>query len=139
MQALSRENKGHKYIMTVIDIFTKRAWTIPIKTKSGKEMLSAFQQLFKDAHPMKPARLQTDAGKEFLNTDVQGFFKREVVHHFVSNSDQKAALVERFNRTLKSRIWTYITAHQTLHYLDILPKVLEGYNNTYHHSIGRTR
>ena len=138
MQALSRENKGHKYIMTVIDIFSKRAWAIAIKTKSGKEMLSAFQQLFKDADPRKPARLQTDAGKEFLHKEVQGFLKREGVHHFVSNSDQKAAVVERFNRTLKSRIWTYFTAHQTRHYLDILPKVLEAYNNTYHRSIGRS-
>ena len=67
MQALSRENKGHKFIMTVIAIFKKRAWAIPIMNKSGKEMLAAFQQLFKDAHPTKPNRLKTDAGKEFLN------------------------------------------------------------------------
>ena len=137
MQALSSENKGTNYIMTVIDIFSKRAWAIPIKNKSGKEMLTAFQQLFKEAHPRKPARLQTDAGKEFLNKEVQGFLKREGVHHFTSNSDQKAAVVERFNRTLKSRIWTYFTAHQTRQYLDILPKILEAYNNTYHRSIGR--
>ena len=71
MQALSRDNKGHKFIMTVIDIFSKRAWAIPIKNKSGKELLAAFQHLFKEAHPRKPTRLQTDAGKEFLNKDVQ--------------------------------------------------------------------
>ena len=122
--------------MTVIDIFSKGAWAIPIKNKSGKEMLTGFQQLFKEAHPRKPARLQTDAGKEFLNKEVQGFLKREGVHHCTSNSDQKAAVVERFNRTLKSRIWTYFTAHQTRRYLDILPKILEAYNNTYHRSIG---
>ena len=69
MQALSRDNKRHKFIMTVIDILCKRAWAIPIKNKTGKEMLTAFQQLFKDAHPTKPARLQTDSGKEFLNKD----------------------------------------------------------------------
>ena len=63
MQALRTENKRHKYIMTVIDIFSKRAWAISINNKSGKEKLTAFQQLFKDAHPRKPARLQTDAGK----------------------------------------------------------------------------
>ena len=91
-------------MMTVIDIFSKRAWEIPIKNNSGKEMLTAFQQLFKDAHPRKPARLQTDAGKEFLNKDVQGFLKREGVQHFGSNSDQKAPVVERFNWTLESRI-----------------------------------
>ena len=137
MQALSRDNKGHKSIMTVIDIFSKRAWAIAIKNKSAKEMLTAFQRIFKEAHPRKPARFQTDAGKEFLNKDVQGFLKLEGVHHFVSNSDQKAAVVERFNRTLKSRIWTYFSAHQTRHYLDILPKIVDSYNNTYHRTIGR--
>ena len=62
MLSLSRDNKGPKFIMTVIDIFSKRAWAIPIKNKSEKEMLTAFQQLFKDAHPRKPARLQTEEG-----------------------------------------------------------------------------
>ena len=55
----------------------------------------------------------------------------------MSNSDQKAAVVERFNGTLKSRIWTYFTAHQSRHYLDILPKIVDYYNNTYHRTIGR--
>ena len=59
------------------------------------------------------------------------------MHHFVSNSDQKAAVVECFNRTLKSRIWTYFTAHQTRHYLDILAMIVVSYNNTYHRTIGR--
>ena len=134
MEALSRDNKGHKFIRTVIDIFSKRAWAIPIMNNSGKEMLAALQQLCKEAHPRKPNRLQTDAGKLFLNMDVQRSRKREGVRHFVSNSDQKAALVERINRTLKSRIWT---GHQTRHYLDILRKILDSYNNTYHRTIGR--
>ena len=81
--------------------------------------------------------MQTEAGKEFLNKDVQGFLKREGVQHFVSNSDQKAGMVERLNRTLKSRIWTYFTAQQTRHYLDILTKIVDAYNNTYHRMIGR--
>ena len=122
--------------MTVIDIICKRALEIPIKNKSGKEMLTAFPQLFKDAQPSKPERLETDAGKEFLNNDVKGFPKREGVHHFVSISDQKAALVESFNRTHNSRIWTYFNAHQTRHYLDILPKIVDAYNNPYHRTIG---
>ena len=100
-------------------------------------MVTAFQQLLKDAHHRKPARLQTDEGKEFLNKEVPGFQNLEGVHHFTANTDQKAAVVERFNRTLKSRSWTYFTEHQTRHYRDIVPKILEAYNNTYHRSIGR--
>ena len=57
--------------MTEIEIFSKRAWAIPIKNKSGKEILISFQQLFNETHPRKPPRLQTDAGKEFLNKEVQ--------------------------------------------------------------------
>ena len=137
MQALSRKNGGHRYILTVIDVFSKKAWAIPVKSKSAKDILEAFKQLFREAAPRKPARLQTDAGKEFLNKDVLGLMKKEGIHHFVSRSDKKAAVVERFNRTIKSRIWTYFTAHQTRRYIDILPKLLESYNNSYHRSIGR--
>ena len=136
MQGLKKENDGYNYLLTVIDIFSKKAWVIPIKNKSAKELFSAFKQLFAESHPRKPTRLQTDAGKEFLNKEVQGFLKGEGVHHFVSNSDKKAAVVERFNRTIKTRIWTYFTAHQTHRYLEILPKLVDSYNNSYHRSIG---
>ena len=121
----------------MINIFSKRAWAIPMKNKSGKEMLTAFQHLFKDAHPRKPARLQTDAGKEFLNKAVPGFLKREGLHHFVSNRDQNTAVGERFNGTLMTRIWSYFTAHRTRHYLDILPKIVDSNNNIYQRPICR--
>ena len=136
MEALIHDNNGHKFIRTVIHIFNKRAWAIPIKNNSWKEMRSSFKQLFKDAHTRKPARVQTDAGNEFLNRTVQGLLMREGVDQFVSNSDQKVAVVERFNRTLNSRIWTYFTANQTCHYLAILPKIIDSYK-TYHRKIGR--
>jgi len=137
MQGLKGQNDNYNYIMTVIDVFSKKAWAIPVKSKSSKDMLTAFKELFQESRPRKPDRLQTDAGKEFLNKEVQNFLKAEGVKHFYSNSDKKAAVVERFNRTLKTRIWTYFTAHQTHRYLDILPKLVESYNNSYHRSIGR--
>ena len=62
---------------------------------------------------------------------------REEVHHFLWNSDQKAALVERLKRILRSRIWTYFTAHQNRHNLDNLTKIVHVQNKTYHHSTGR--
>ena len=137
MQDLRKENDGYNYILTVIDVFSKFAWAIPVKAKSAKEMVIGFEQLLHAANPRKPVRLQTDAGKEFLNKEVQALLKREGIHHFVSYSDKKAAVVERFNRTIKTRIWTYFTAHQTHRYLDILPKLVDSYNRTYHRSIGR--
>ena len=83
MQSLSRTNSGYKYILTVIDIFSKYAWAIPVKTKSTKDLLPAFQTLLKSAAPRKPKRLQTDAGLEFMNKDVQNFFKENKILIFI--------------------------------------------------------
>ena len=100
-------------------------------------MLTAIQKLFKDVHPRLPNRGQTETGKEFLKEDMLAFLKPEWVQHLVSNRDKKAPLVERFNRTVKLRHWTYFTAQQTRHYGDILQNILDSSNNTYHREIGR--
>ena len=136
MQALSGENKGTKYILTGIDVFSKFAWAIPVKNKGGPEMKNAFEHLFKISFPRKPEKLQTDAGKEFLNKDVQKLLKSKGVHHFVSHSEKKAAVVERFNRTLKTKIWTYFTAKQTNLYIDKLEDFVKSYNHSVHRMIG---
>ena len=78
MQSLASSNSGYKYILTVIDIFSKFAWAIPTKSKSSKDIVPAFETLFKKSAPRKPERLQTDAGKEFLNKDVQALFKKSI-------------------------------------------------------------
>ncbi|KAF0146949.1 MAG: putative uncharacterized transposon-derived protein F54H12.3-like [Ignavibacteria bacterium] len=135
MQAIAKLNKGYNYILTVIDIFSKYAWAVPVKNKGSKEMLEAFKTLFKKSSPRIPQKLQTDAGKEFLNKDVQTYLKSKGIHHFVSSSDKKAAVVERFNRTLKTRIWRFFTAHQTNKYIDSLEKFMKSYNNSFHRSI----
>ena len=138
MQTLSRSNKGKKYLLTCIDVFSKYAWVIPLPSKSSAAMIAAFDQLFEvEAGGRKPKKLHTDKGKEFLNSEVQRLLANKYkIKHFSSFSDQKAAICERFNRTLKSRMWRYFSAHQTNHYLDVLPRLLISYNNTHHRSIG---
>ncbi len=136
MQAISTENGGVRFMLTVIDVFSKFAWVIPVKDKSAPAMVSGFEKLFKDASPRKPERLQTDKGKEFLCKPVQNLLAKEHVKHFTSNSDQKAAVVERFNRTIKTRIWTYFTAKRTRKYVDVLQNFVDAYNHSQHRSIG---
>ena len=136
MQGLSRLNKGVRYLLTVIDVLSKYAWVIPVKDKSAKEMLEAFRKLLFQAAPRKPSRLQTDRGKEFLNKPVKDYLYQNGIELFQTFSDKKAALVERFNRTLKTRIWTYFSAHNTKRYIDILPQIVKAYNNSFHRSIG---
>lgn len=136
MQRLANENDGYRYILTCIDLLSRFAWAIPVRSKSAKDMLTAMKVLFKQARPRKPERLQTDKGNEFFNNSVSSFLRERQVHHFASNSDQKAAVVERFNRTLKSRIWTYFTANKTTRYVNVLPDIVYSYNHTLHRSIG---
>ena len=84
-----------------------------------------------------PKTLQTDQGLEFLNKSVQAILKKHDIHHFSThNAETKASIMERFNRTLKTRMWRYFTKHQTWRYIDVLQDLVQSYNNTHHRSIG---
>ena len=134
---IARANSGMRYLLTCIDVFSKYAWVVPLKVKSAESMKKAFEELFEQATGRVPRRLQTDKGKEFLNGVVQRLLRDEYkVHHYYSWSDQKAAIVERFNRTLKEHMWRYFTQEQTNRYLEVLPKLLFAYNHRIHRSIG---
>jgi transposase InsO family protein len=128
----SRHNKGTRYLLTVIDCFSKFAWVIPTKSKSGKDVLDAFQKLFFESAPRKPKLLQTDKGKEFVNSKVQSYLRSLGVKHFSTNSEMKASMVERFNRTINSLIERYLTANQTERYIDVLQDLVNNYNHSYH-------
>lgn len=136
MQSISEDNDGMHYLMTVIDVFSKYAWVVAIKDKGAKSMLQAFKDLLAKSAPRKPQKIQTDAGLEFTNRQVQKFFRDNQIEHFISNSDMKAAVVERFNRTLKTRIWTFFSAKQTHRYIDALEQFVDAYNHSMHRTIG---
>lgn len=131
---IAKYNKGYRYILTCIDVFSKYAWVIPVKTKTGVNVTSAFEAILKTGR--KPVKLQTDQGKEFLNKIFQALLKEENVHFFTTHSERKASVVERFNRTFKSIMWRYLTSENTLSYVDVLPELVYGYNHAYHRSIG---
>lgn len=135
MQKLSKWNRGYKYMLTVIDVFSRVAWAEPLKTKSAPNMIAALNRL-RHHFPASPLRVQTDRGTEFFNKRVQAWFKKNKWHHFVTRGDPKASLVERWHRTLKQRMFRYFTAKNTLKWIDVLPDLVVAYNETYHRSIG---
>ena len=133
MQTISRFNDGYNYILTVIDILSRYAWARPLKTKRGQEVAAAFDSIFGEGRI--PERLQTDQGKEFENIHVRSLLQRFNVELFSVKSAYKAAMVERFNRTLKTKIWRFFTAKNTHRWVDDLSKFVQAYNQSYHRSI----
>lgn len=130
---LARHNHGIKYLLTCIDVFSKKAWVVPLKDKSGTSLVKAFDSI---EDPL-PRSLQTDKGTEFTNRNLQRWLKDKGVHFFTTeNEDIKASIVERFNRTLKSKMWRYFTKNDTSTYVDVLQKMVNVYNHTPHRSIG---
>ena len=104
MQGVARQNDGMRYILTIIDVFSKFAWAEPVRSKDAVTVADGFLRVLNEGAPRKPKRLQTDKGKEFFNERFAALMRRHGIHHFSSESDQKAAVAERFNRTIKSRI-----------------------------------
>ena len=135
LKNLSKYNKGMKYLLTVVDVFSKYAFVHPLKSKSGPALKEAFETIFTRSKRI-PLSLHTDKGKEFLNSTLQRYLKQQNVHHFVTQSETKVQVVERFNRTLKERMFRAFTIGNTLNYLTLLPKLLHGYNASHHCTIG---
>ena len=129
---LKQANNEITFLLTVIDVFSKRAWCVPLKNKSAAALVMAFRQLLSNSNNIAPTTLQTDKGSEFLNRPLQRLLKEYGVHHFTThNEDTKASIVERFNRTLKTRMWRYFTKNQTLRYVEVLQDFVRSYNDTF--------
>ena len=135
VQKLKRYNRGANYLLTVMDVFSKYAWVLPVKRKTGPEMSKTIKALFASSK-RHPQALQTDDGKEFYNKQVAKLLKEKGVCHFSTAGDTKASTVERFNRTFKQRLYRYMTTFNTLKYLPVLQSLVRGYNASFHRSIG---
>ena len=93
-------NKNYKYILTVVDIFSRYAWVQPLKSKNQKEVTSAFQKL-----NLKPRYLQVDQGKEFYNKEFKQYLNSNKIKLFSVYNERKASIFERFNRTIKEKLF----------------------------------
>ena len=130
---IAQYNRRYRYLLTVVDVFSKHAWVEPIKNKTGKTVTDAMTKILKKGR--KPLNLQTDDGKEFYNKTFQELMKRKDIHHFSTSGDTKSSVIERFNRTLKQRMYRYFTSQNTLNFVPVLQDLVEGYNRSHHRSI----
>lgn len=133
LTGIKKYNDQNTFLLVNIDVFSRQLCAVPIKSKLADDIVQGFKKVH--TQQAVPLCLHTDAGKEFLAKKTQSYFKSKNIHHYLSFSDQKAAICERVIRTLKRLMWSYFTNSNTLRYIEILPKLLSTYNNRYHRTL----
>ncbi|CAB0039841.1 unnamed protein product [Trichogramma brassicae] len=131
----ARENGGYKYLLTCIDIFSKYAWTVPVKSKTGKDIAEAMKSILSKGQRV-PKHLHTDRGKEFYNKDFEAVMNKYGIHLYSTYSNLKASIVERFNRTLKNIMWKQFSLQGNRKWPNIVSKLTSDYNERKHRTIG---
>jgi hypothetical protein len=135
LQDIAHANDGTRYLLVVIDNFSKKLAVRPLKNKTAAEVVKAFTDIF-DHSLDPPELLRTDAGKEFLNRQLKAFLKDKNVRHQVARNEGKAHFSERVIKTIKKKIFHYLSFKNTQRYLDVLSDLVKGYNNSVHRTLG---
>ena len=128
-------NRRTRYLLTVIDVLSKYAWVVALRSKRGTAVRDALRYLLDHNPDRRPQKLQTDRGKEFYNKHVTKLLEDNDIRHYSTEGETKASVVERFNRTFKGMAFKYMVANNTHKYVDALPQLVAQYNARIHSSI----
>ena len=134
MQSLSKFNKGFKYLLCAIDLFSKYAWVIPLKDKKVTSIVNAFKKVISKGQ-RKPNKIWVDHGSEFYNQPFKDFLKINSIEMYSTFNEGKSVVAERFIRTLKNKIFKHVTAISKNASIDVLNDIVNIYNNTIHKTI----
>ena len=134
MQSSSRKNKGIKYLLCVIDLFSKYAVVVPLKDKKGISIVNAFKKIIKQSS-RKPNKIWIDQGGEFYNNVFEKWLPDNDINMYSTYNEGKSVVAERFIRTLKNKLYKHMTATGKNIYYDVLDDVVNKYNNTKHSTI----
>ena len=132
MRAFNTENQGYNYILTVIDGFSKFGWAFKLKKRTALEVLNTIRNLVEKYTPKK---IHSDEGNEFFNNNFKTFLKSRGIKLYLTNSELKATIVERFNRTIKEKMWRLFSHNGNHCWVNHLDDIILSYNNTKHRSI----
>jgi hypothetical protein len=137
MQEWSRQNDGYKYMLNVIDVFSRHAWSVKMKNKTATTTLDSFKSIVKQAGAT-PKKIWVDQGKEFYNSEMKTYREKHDIDIYSTYAEFKVSHVERFNRTLKNKMWRRFTALNTRRWVDMLPELMKEYNDVDIHSSIKT-
>ena len=134
MQLISKYNKEIRYLLCVIDLFSKYACIVPLKDKKGMSIVNAFQSILKKSN-RKPNKIWVDQGSEFYNNVFKKWLKDNDISMYSAYNEGKSVVTERFIRTLKNKIYKHVKTISKNVYFDVLGDIVDAYNNTYHKTI----
>ena len=137
MESFVEYNKGYKFILCIIDVFSKYAWCVPLKNKAGITILDEVKNIT-IVDDRIPQKIWVDRGSEFYNKEFQKWANHNKITIYSTYGESKSVVVERFIRTLKQLITKYFTATNSRDWVSILPTVVDEYNNHIHSTIGMT-
>ena len=134
MQSLSKKNKGIKYLLCAIDLFSKYAFAVLLKDKKGISIVNAFNKIIKQSN-RKPNKIWVDQGGEFYNHFLKKWLSDNDIIMYSTFNEGKSVVVERFITTLKNKLYKHMTATGENVYYDVLYNIVNKYNNTKHNTI----
>lgn len=134
VQHIANENDNMRYILTCIDVLSRRLYMVPLQNKKAAHVAQKFEKIL-DNNNIKIAHLQTDDGSEFKGA-FKAMLHKRYIYHFTTSSDQHASIAERVQRTILSKMHKYFTSFNTVRYIETLPKMVQSYNNKVHSSTG---
>ena len=123
-------------MLCVIDIFSKYAWVIPWKDKKGGTIINTFQKILENSK-RKPNKIWVDKDSEFYNKSMKSWLDKNDIEMYSTHNDKKSVVAERFTRTLKTKIYKYMSSILKNVYIDKLGDIVNEYNNKYNRTIKR--
>ena len=134
MQSLSRKNKGIRYLLCAIDLYSKYAFVIPLKDKKGISIVNAFNKIIQQSN-RKPNKIRVDQGGESYINVFEKWLSDNDINMYSTYNEGKLVVAERFIRTLKNKLYKHMTATGKNVYYDVLDDVVNKYNNAKHSTI----
>ena len=132
---LSKKNKGIKYLLCAIDLYSKYAFVIPLKHKKGISITNAFNKIIKQSNSRKPSKIWVDQGSEFYNRVFKKWLSDNNIIMYSTFNEGKSVVTERFIRALKNKMYKHMMATGKNVYCDVLDDIVNGYKNIKHSTI----